>query len=129
MKRIDFFDYYKMVLNSEIEMDEDTFKVYKDLLYEAQEFFRKEDKLDGSIYYKTFTMLYIEENAFDNGEEKIKYKGIIDCVSHEATMDPKTLFKHRFRFDNYALITLEERGFQVIPSGENRPMKIVKSMR
>jgi hypothetical protein len=130
VRRVDFFSYYIQKQYSKIEMDEFTFKIYEALLFEAQEFFRKEDRIDGTVFFKVFTMLYINENAFDGKDKRIQnftYKGRIDRVAYTIGIDQKTLYKYRLRYDRYAFSELEEKGLSVILSCEKYPIKIVKS--
>ncbi|MCL2798150.1 MAG: hypothetical protein FWD58_08885 [Firmicutes bacterium] len=126
--RQDFFGFYISAKNGEIEIDELTFKVYEALLYEALDFFETEDRLDGKFYSKAFRLLYLKSGSIeaDNGRQG-RQPGRIDAVSAEVGIDQKTLYKYRLRFDAFARIKLESRGYEAV-SGKNRPIQIIKRM-
>jgi len=128
--RQDFFGFYISAKNEEIAIDDFTFDVYEALPYEALEFFETEDRLDGKFYSKAFRLLYLESDLIEENKSRqgrTKELGRIDAVSSEVGIDQKTLYKYRLRFDAFARIKLEGRGYEVT-SGKNRPIQIVKRM-
>lgn len=128
--RGDFFEYYLLAKNSEIYMDKFTFKIYESLLEEASKFFDMEDRLNGTVFNKAFTLLYLDEKAFDkkNASDDLSfyYKGKIDRVSYKIGVNQKTLYRYRLLFDYFAHEILKEKGLKAIISGNKRPVKIIK---
>ena len=128
MKRDDFFEYYKRAKNSEIKMDETTVKIYEELFYEAEKFFRKTDKVFGTAFWNEFKPLYIDGTA-DNGKAKnlnAEFSGEFDNVAYDKGIHPRTLNRHRLIFDAFGLSTLKDMGYKVIALDIFCPVKFVK---